>query len=211
MFNEIHDYHDKNHVREKSFSEDYSYRHRHSSKRRKILYLWIAISIETTFMVFLALRLSMLEKENLDLEKLEKSHLQELESARPELEKLRSAMDALVNARLPNLVYIKFDSIIPIDNGYIKNVIFSISGTKDNRQLEFKMVLENSFSYSVYPKFDILFFDKTGIQVGLLKIGGTKTNGDKETLEGGETRSFSNVLNIENGVVPDYFMIRMLK
>jgi hypothetical protein len=210
MFNEIHDYQDKHNVRSKYFSDDYNHHHRHSSRKRKILYLWIALSLETALLFFLALRLSMLEKENLDLEKLEKSHLQELETVRPELEKLRSDVDALVNARLPNLIYIKYDNIIPIDNGYIKNVVFSISGTKDNRQLEFKIVLENLLSYSVYPRFDVVFFDKTGIQIGLLKIGGTKSNGDKEILEGGETRSFSNALSIENGVIPDYFMIRVV-
>jgi hypothetical protein len=191
--------------------ESHGHRHRSSGKRRLGVYLWIIVFIETATLLFLVSRIGIVEKENNDLSASEKSLADEMESMRPEFEKLKADMDKMVRERLPGLIYIEFDKVIPVNLDYIKNIVFTVSGTKDSRKVEYKLLLENGSSYSVTPKLELLFFDKVGIQQGISKIGFEKDPGAREILERGETRSFSDSVDLEDGAPPEYFIAKILK
>lgn len=195
----------------KRAGDPYGYRHRSSGKRKQIIYLWMLIFAETLVLIFLVVRLGMVEKENNDLTFSERASTEELERLKPEFEKMKADMDRAVRGRLPGLIAIEVDHVIPVNMEYVKNIMFSVSGTKEERKLEYKLLLENNSSYSVTPKLELLFFDKTGLQQGLAKIGFEKDPNVREVLERAETRSFSGGVDFSGGTPPEYFMARLSK
>jgi len=185
-------------------------RHSRSSRTRLIFFLCIALIAETAALLILFIQLTLSEKENLDLTVSEKRQAQELQALRPEVEKLRADMAALTASRLPNLTKLEFDKVIPLDLGYVKNIVFTVAGKDSDRHYEYKIVTHNSGLSLIHPKVDILFFDRAGIQVGLSKIGfhqdGTP---NLDMLERGEVRSFSSRVDLADDANPEYFRIKI--
>lgn len=196
--------------RERRRLSEHGHSYRRSSKSKLILFLMLGLALETVLLMFLIVNVGMLEKENSELATLEKQQSQEISQATPELEKLRKEIAALVEDRLPNLTKLEFDKVVPLDKGYVKNVVFTLAGTNDEKHYEYKLVLHNNSLSPVHPQVDILFFNRVGIQVGLSQIGirkdGTPT---LDVIERGEIRSFSSALDLDDGVAPEYFMVQL--
>ncbi|QSA96479.1 hypothetical protein [Methylococcus sp. EFPC2] len=183
---------------------------RSSSGRRVILVIVAALALETLVLVFLIVTVGVQEKENSDLVAESKKLTAELAMARPELEKLREEVEALVSGRLPHLSRLELDKVVPLNKEYVKNVTFSVAGTSKEQHHEFKMVMHNSGLLAVHPRVDVLFFNEVGLQIGVSPIGihkdGTPT---LDMLERGEIRSFGGVVEVVENERPVYFMVRI--
>lgn len=193
----------------------YSSRGKHrrsSSKTRLIFLLSIVLVVETTALLVLFIQLTLSEQENLDLTVLEKKQALELQALKPEVEKLRADIAALTTSRLPNLTKLEFDKVIPLDLGYVKNIVFTVAGKNSDKHYEYKIVMHNTDLTLIHPEVDVLFFDRVGVQVGVSKIGfhqdGTP---NLDMLERGEVRSFSSMVDLTGDADPEYFRVKIHK
>ncbi|WP_145986584.1 hypothetical protein [Methylocaldum marinum] len=195
-------------------TQSYSYhsKYRRSSRTRLIFFLSIGLIVETTALLVLFIQLILSGQENLELTVVEKKQSQELQRLQPEVEKLRTELAALTASRLPNLTKLEFDKVIPLDLGYVKNIVFTVAGKDSDKHYEYKIVMHNSELTLIHPEVDILFFDRVGIQVGLSRIGfhedGTP---NLDMLERGEVRSFSAMVDLMDDANPEYFRVKIHK
>jgi hypothetical protein len=168
--------------------------------------------VETTALLVLFIQLTLSEQENLDLTVLEKKQALELQALKPEVEKLRADIAALTTSRLPNLTKLEFDKVIPLDLGYVKNIVFTVAGKNSDKHYEYKIVMHNTDLTLIHPEVDVLFFDRVGVQVGVSKIGfhqdGTP---NLDMLERGEVRSFSSMVDLTGDADPEYFRVKIHK
>jgi len=184
--------------------------YRRSSGRRIVSFLVLAVALETLILVSLIVSISLQAKENTDLLVENKKLSLDLAQAKPELEKLKAEVDALVASRLPHLNRLEFDKVLPLDKEYVKNVLFTLAGTHKEQRYEYKMVMHNTSLLGVHPLVDVLFFDRVGLQIGVSHLGvhkdGTAT---LDMLERGEIRSFTSTVELAENEKPEYFMVRV--
>lgn len=187
-------------------------RRRHSSKTRLVMVLGVAVALETALLVAAYVRMSLADKENMELAASESKQAGELAVLKPQVETLREEIAAITQSRLPGLQRLEFDKVIPVEKDYVKNVVFSVAGKGDQKHYEYKLVMHNPTLNLIHPQVDILFFDRVGIQVGLARIGvqndGTPT---LEMMDRGEIRSFSSRMELTDDVQPEYFRLRIAK
>jgi cell division protein FtsB len=181
-----------------------------SSRTKLVLILSLGLFAETVLLLILFIKLGVSEKNNLDLAIAENRQAQELAALKPELDKLRQNISQMTLERLPDLQRLEFDKVIPVDNEYVKNIVFTVAGKNGVKAYEYKLVMHNTGLTLVHPQLDILFFDRVGIQVGLAQLGihkdGTPT---LDMLERGEIRSFSSGIQLNDEVAPEYFKIKI--
>ncbi len=180
-------------------------------KRTKLIYgLWTAVGLLFLTLLFVSIKLSMYAKEVTELNMIEKKQSRELEQMRPKLDQLKKEIDDLVMGRLPSLHRLEFDKVIPIQEQYVRNIIFTLIGREQDRNYEYKLTLKNDTLTAIHPIVKILFFDRLGIQVGSSSIGldehGLPT---LEVLERGEVRSYSSVVKLSDGRRAEYFMVQV--
>jgi hypothetical protein len=185
---------------------------RRSSRTRLILILGLSLVLETVLLVMAFARMSFAEKENAELVLAERKQAEELQILRPQVQKLQEDIAALTQSRLPDLQRLEFDKVIALDQGYVKNIVFTIAGKGDQNHYEYKIVMHNETLNLIHPQVDILFFDRIGIQVGLARIGvqkdGTPT---LDMMDRGEIRSFAAAIELTDNVKPEYFRLRIWK
>lgn len=184
--------------------------HRRSWSPRSRLLLGIVVVL-LLFDFFGAIHLYALHQENATLRANLEQSRQELAKLQPEAKRLREDLAQLLQERLPRLKKLEYDQVIPLNDGYLKNITFT--RIKDNKfnGYEYKLVLENRTVIKIWPELTVYFFNDSGIQVGASAIGG---EGDKSfvplgSLGPGQTRSYSATLAMQEGdETPAYFMIK---
>jgi len=190
-------------------------RQSHSANRHWIISpLWIGIALEGLVIAGLAIWGALLDQENQSHYTREKTLAETINDGKKELEGIRWEFNEFKNQRdqtcFPNLLPLKFDQVVEINKEYVKSGIFMVVGTKDKRELEYKIVLRNNKQANVTPRVEIVFFNTLGNQVGVSKIGYDKEgNPGNEVLTGGEVRSFDGVLDLTNVGQPEYVMIKI--
>jgi len=198
-----------NHTR----SMSYSSRTHSWSRRSRLLLLWIiGLALVAFFTVlFLGTQFYSLNRENQELRARLAHAEDELTKVTPELEKLRIDLEQLVRGRLPRLRELKYDQVLPLDQGYLKNVTFTEITNRNNRIHEYKLVVQNNTSATLWPEIQLLVFNEIGIQVGGSEIGTHHPNALKaSSLDIGEARSYSAAIQlIDKEAAPAYFMIRI--
>lgn len=135
-----------------------------------------------------------------------------LGAAEQELAKLRAERDALASGRLPGLIPLEYDRAIEIDRQYVRNVIFTETGTPDAHRYEYRLVAENGGTSMLRPSVRLLFFDGSGIQIGESVIDRDAigaSGGVAAWLQPGETRSYTAVVGLEDDAVPRYFLLSL--
>jgi hypothetical protein len=196
----------------RSASGLYSAKRHRSSKLKIILLLGTVVAIETVLVLVLFIQMSLLDQENLALALAEKKHAAELAELQPQLEKLRKDLAEMTLSRLPGLTPLEFDKVIPVEDRYVKNIVFTLAGKGDDKSYEFKIVTHNATLTLIHPQVDVLFFDRAGIQVGVARIGvqpdGTPT---LDVLDRGEIRSFSSKIELADDAAPAYFRLKLGK
>ena len=127
-----------------------------------------------------------------------------------ELTTLRAERDALASGRLPGLIPLEYDRALAIDQQYVRNVIFTETGTSGQRRYEYRLVIANPGPAPLQPAVRLLFFDERGIQVGESVVEHHAVEPSPSTdswLLPNETRSYSAVVELQHESVPRYFLL----
>jgi cell division protein FtsB len=134
---------------------------------------------------------------------------QELEQLRNRSADLEQELRALVQQRLPHLRQLVFDTTLPIDEGYIRNITFRRTGVGSQTRYEYSLLLENPSRDTLTPHLRIVLFDETGIQTASAEVTrkAATTNADLEFLEPREVRAYSAIIPSERKQKPRYFQI----
>lgn len=181
-----------------------------SSKRKIIIYLSLALGLETLILLFALIAVAASKNQQEEIVQINEDLTTQLAQTQPELERLKGELNALIQAKLPNLTKLELDKVIPIEKNGVKNVNFTVTGTSLKKQYEYKLTFENRSLTPIFPMVDIVLFNRTGIQVGIAQVG-INDRGERTSLaiDKGETRSYSAVINFnQEGSEPEYFLIR---
>jgi hypothetical protein len=133
----------------------------------------------------------------------------ELAELKLELESLRGERDALATGRLPGLLPLEYDRALELGQQYLRNVIFTQTGTSGERRYEYRVIVANPGPAPLRPAVRLLFFDARGIQVGESDVereGGGAATGTGAWLQPNETRSYTAVVQMREGSEPRYFL-----
>jgi hypothetical protein len=185
---------------------------RHNSYRHKYLWLIIGASWCALILLFLYFNwiISVLNAENKSY-KYELTQAQHtIEEIQPQLESTKQQIAELLEGKLPDIDTIEFDKVLNLDDGYIKNIVFTQLKKRNQTTYEYKIVLQNSSLSAIRPLVDILMFDEKGIQIGASEMGRTNDSYDSEKdkyLEVGETRSHSSEIKLIRPGEPKYYLI----
>jgi hypothetical protein len=128
-------------------------------------------------------------------------HEQEIKQLRPRLEASERELQMLMEGRLPNLHGLIPDQVIPVQEQYIKNIVFTVVNRGEDKTYEYKLVMDNPTHLRVQPRFRVLVFDRMGVQVGVDEVELL------EALGGGESRSHASTLDVFMNSQPRYFAI----
>lgn len=127
------------------------------------------------------------------------------------VERLEAEKEILVRGVIPGLRLLEFDSTISIDDQYVRNIGFTLTGTNQSKNYEYRIVLHNDSLNVVAPAVTVFLFDDRGIQVGttvLSKIDAT-SKVEFNTLQPNETRSYTGRIGLNIQSDPKYFMVHV--
>lgn len=183
----------------------HSRRHRtsHYKRRADLLGFLLGVSVFALFVVSLTLSVQVAKLANskhLLQEGLVKSGA-ELEQMQTRMTEAEQELKAVVEGRFPNLMPLEPDKVFDVKQYYAKNIVFTVINNGNHKVYEYKLVMENSFDYPVYPNVRLLVFDKTGIQAGMDDIN------DEQELAPGESRSYSQSIDVFLNSDPSYFTL----
>ena len=183
------------------------------SRRSKLLFLVVLVLVLIDFFTALLLgtQVYTLNRQNQTLRSSLAQTEEELHRVTPELQKLRGDLDELVRGKLPRLRKLEYDRVLPLDDQYLKNIIFTEIMNRDSRGHEYKLVVQNNTGAPLWPEVQLLLFNEQGIQVGSAEIGTGQPNALKAgSLGVGEVRSYTASMNLmDRSATPAYFMIRL--
>jgi len=161
--------------------------------------------------LLLGTRLYTLDRQNQAL-RIELTQLQEgLRQSEPQVRQMRQDLDELVRGKLPRLRELEYDHVLPLNEGYLKNIAFTQVTSRDARGYEYKLVVQNNTRTLLWPEIRIYLFDAVGIQVGGAAIGTQDPTALKTSSLGvGEVRSYAGTLDlIDPDETPRYFLVRI--
>lgn len=191
-------------------SETSSHARKHRSKRKyhrsQLHNPLIAALIGVTMLVlvvllFTAIKLTSLNTTNDVLQiKLQEAQ-DELAQTRSTLLNTKRELEATVQGRFPQLRRLELDKVLPVNDGYVRNIVFTMLKKSNDITYEYKLVLDNNSDTTGIPDVKVLVFDKLGVQLG----------GDElprqEPLSRHETRSYSSVVDLVVPGEPHYFYV----
>jgi hypothetical protein len=151
--------------------------------------------------IFFSLRVAQLSKLNDSMSAELAENKVELLNIKPKLEQVQQELQQIVKGRLPRLHDMQPDKVIPVDKGYLKNIVFTIIKSNHQKEYEYKLVLENTGSSKIFPNARVLLFNKLGVQIGMDEIN------EHNELAPGESRSHSASINLSIDDEPHYFFV----
>lgn len=184
------------------------------SRRSKLLLGVVVVMILVDFFTALLLGIQTydLDRQNGILRgDLAKSQ-EELHRVVPELQQLRRELDALIRGKLPYLRELEYDRVLPLNEGYLRNISFTRIVNRSAQSYEYKLVVQNNTNAPLWPEIQLALFNELGIQVGSTEIGTANPVALKAASLGiGEVRSYSAIFQLaDKNALPMYFMIRTL-
>ena len=117
------------------------------------------------------------------------------------MERLQRELEQMVSGRYPNLHKLTPDEVLPVDERYVKNIVFSRISRGREELFEYRVVMENRDGQAVVPRFRVLAFDRRGVQVGVDEVR------QLDELRSSESRSYSATLDLFMSGEPAYFHI----
>lgn len=129
---------------------------------------------------------------------------QKIEELSSRLAQSNSELERFLEGRLPSVMRLDVDQVLVINQGFLKNIVFSVVSQDGDRAHEYKLVLENLTHSNIVPKFRVLVFDKYGVQIGIDQV----LTGDE--LAPGESRSYSSSVKFFMNEKPAYFKVSSL-
>ena len=187
-------------------------RYRNSGETRRRLLKAAAIvgvAIIALVIMVMSIGLSSLSAENTRLVAENNRKARELEQTRFELATVTEHRDTLVTGRIPRLHPLQFDQAIDIRQGYVRNVIFTLTRSSVGNTHEYRMVLHNDSLSVVQPKVKVVLFDAVGVQIGMAELNRATATAEKDRvlLDPGEVRSYSGIIPVHGREKPEYFLV----
>ncbi len=196
------------HAIDKMSHERYLRTGRSSRSRIKILGLAVTLAVVLLVLVvvsiFSASKISSLGGENMALERQLLMAEREIASLKPQLEKSRAELQALLQKRFPNLRPLKINNMLDVNEGLIKQVIFTKIKQDQREVYKYLVVAENGTVKKINPSFRVLLFDEFGVHIGSADVV------DKRSLEAGESRDYTAELELLFESTPKHFYIEDL-
>ena len=196
------------HLIDKMSHERYLRTGRSSRSRMKILGLGVALGVTLLVLlvvsIYSAAKISSLGGEKVDLERKLIAAEQETQALKPQLEKTRSELNDLVQRRFPNLQQLEINNMLEINQGLIKQVVFTKIKQGNQDVYKYLVVVENSAVKKINPSFRVLLFDEFGVHVGSADVV------DKRVLEAGEGRDYTDEFELFFETTPKHFYIEDL-
>lgn len=186
--------------------------HRWSLRSRALFAALVASLMLTVFIsLVLSLRMLSLSEENDELRHQNELRDAELTQVRPELERLRADVTELIAKRLPGLRQLVLDQVVPIDDYYLRNVMFTLVKRGKRAGYEYHLTLSNDTLQMVLPRVNIYLFDRHGVHIGSARIGGTGEHVEEvPDLGPGETVTKVGLVTIGEGEEePVFFRVRV--
>ncbi len=125
----------------------------------------------------------------------------EVEELKSQLLQSKKELEDYMEGRLPGVMKLAPDQVLAVDKNIIKNIVFSVITQNGSRLYEYKLVVENLTQKRVVPQFNVLVFDRYGVQVGMDQVM------KGEELAPGESRSYSSKVNFFMKNEPVYFQV----
>ncbi|MFM8333169.1 MAG: hypothetical protein ACKN9T_15900 [Candidatus Methylumidiphilus sp.] len=184
--------------------------------RRWLVSPWLlGIILEGIAIAALVIWVTLLEKDALAHVENENHLGKMLQDSKAELEALKYDINEEKNMEregcLPKLLTLKLDEVMSINRDYVKSAMFTVSGKKNKKVLEYRVVLQNTASVNLAPRFDIIFFNTMGNRIGAASFG---QDGDdskhREILEKGETRSIDGSYETTDQALPESIMVKVI-
>ncbi len=191
------------------YSEHKAHRSRRSSRTRHsslkiwglafalfimIVILFITIVLNSSRIEKLSSRISSTQEQLF----LREHEVEELES---QLLQSKKELENYMEGRLPGVMKLEPDQVLAIDKNIIKNIVFSVITQNGSRLYEYKLVVENLTQKRLVPQFNVLVFDRYGVQIGMDQVK------KGEELAPGESRSYSSKVNFFMKNEPVYFQV----
>ncbi|MBI2778544.1 MAG: hypothetical protein HYX62_01970 [Gammaproteobacteria bacterium] len=160
---------------------------RRSSQRLAVIIVWLGLFLATLLVltIYLGLELAQATKHANKLAAELTDAKLELSSLKPRREEAWQGPLQIAKEQPPALIDIQFDKVIPINKGYLKNIMFSVVNRNGQKRYEYRLVFENTTSRRVYPHARVTLFNKSQKQIGMDEIS------DYAELAPGESRSHS--------------------
>ena len=183
---------------------------RYGTQSRYMKLLGSAAGIAALILLVLAkFSIDGLESENQTLSVKARKQAIQLEESAARIRKLQQDVSVLVDKRIPDLHRLQFDKTIALNQQYVRDVIFTLTGIGSNKEYEYRVVLSNDSLNVAHPFVKVFLFDRLGIQLGMTRT--SKYNAISEidfiTLQPGEIRSHSSKVPIDRNETPYYFLI----
>jgi len=212
--NDITGHETRSHSRRPSSGSHYHHLYKTCEKRRFRLAI-IALGLGGLLVVLILIWvMASLGRESYNGDRLEEKantleKQERLEKLQSEIEGLKHELAQLVQGRIPRLLPIEFDVTIPLNQDYLRNISFILSGISENRSYEFHVVMHNEDSVRVEPNANLFLFDELGIQVGKTHLSNEHTTSEtvSSLLRPGETRSYFNRIKLDRETYPRYFLV----
>lgn len=186
--------------------------------RRHTRTFWVPLiflvgGIELALLLTIQARSNVVKQEKVQLVQSIQSGAQERETLQAKAFKLKGALDERVRARLPGLRAVEFDRVIPLEEGPIKNIMFTQAGLDQDQETEYRIVLSNPSASPAHLQVEILLFNQAGVQTGRAQVGKDAKNMPAPlSLDGNETRAYSDKIEAGEGYLgPAYFLARVAK
>jgi cell division protein FtsB len=179
----------------------------HSSRRRRSQRLMLAMALSVTLLllivvsIFSVIRIGTLADANDAMNAELFQAKQELAKVAPELQQARKELANATQGRLPHLRELTPDKVINVDNGYVKNIVFTLLRSTNGTRYEYRVVMENKSDSMVRPEVRVFVFDHRGIQVGMGEVA------DRTDMIPGESRSYSSAIERFMDEEPRYFYV----
>lgn len=187
-------------------------RHRRSAEFRRGLMKAVAVAggaVIALVILIMSIGLSSLSADNARLVTDNNRKTRALEQAQAELKTVTAQRDELVAGRIPRLQPLQYDQAIPLNQEYLRNVIFTLTRSSDASNHEYRMVLHNDSLSVINPQVKIVLFDAVGIQIGMARLSRSEATAEKDRtlLDPGEVRSYSGSIPIHGNQTPEYFLV----
>jgi len=181
----------------------------HSSRSRvKIMGLAIALALALLILLVVSIystaKISSLGGEKMELERKLLIAEEKIEALNPQLTKARAEINELIQKRFPNLQQLEINNMLEINQGLIKQAVFTKIKQGNRLVYKYLVVAENSALKKINPSFRVLLFDEFGVHVGSADVV------DKRVLEAGESRDYTDEFELFFETVPKHFYIEDL-
>lgn len=187
-------------------------RHRNSGEVRRRLIKAVAVAggaVIALVILVMSIGLSSLSAENARLVTENNRKTRALDEALAQLNVVTEQRNELVAGRIPRLQPLQYDHAITLNQGYVRNVIFTLTRSSDSSNHEYRMVLHNDSLSVINPQVKIVLFDAVGIQIGMARLSRSEATAEKDRtlLDPGEVRSYSGTIPVHGEEMPEYFLI----